>query len=298
MDKKSNLNNVIKSLIKSVSRLKSEVESLISPAENASESVIKLIDNRDENSKSDYEKEVLKIKELMVQTQKFYELKSRLSLNVTDVSQTEEIQNISKSFEETLPVLEQLGVDASDFAKIFNSAFDKVLTKSQSFSDSMKSLFDDLRKYFIKTLAQTMTSAIFNQAAGNNFISAFANSAGNSGFSVSGIVRSFLGIFSGITSHHTGGVIPSGASYSLPGTQEYLALLKGGERVLSPSENASFSKDENRKNKLVVNNFNIKAWDSKDVQQYLLENKNLLASITAENIKYNNANLRYMTGGA
>jgi len=32
------------------------------------------------------------------------------------------------------------------------------------------------------------------------------------------------------------------------------------------------------------------------IQQYLLDNKNLLANITADNIKYNNANLRYMIG--
>ena len=49
---------------------------------------------------------------------------------------------------------------------------------------------------------------------------------------------------------------------------------------------------------VVFNNFNIKAWDSKDVQRYLLENKQLLNSITYEGIKNNNCHLRHMVQNA
>ena len=74
----------------------------------------------------------------------------------------------------------------------------------------------------------------------------------------------------------------------MPGTAEYLAILKGGERVLSPAESVAYNKNSSdsqvSKKNMVVNNFNIQAWDSKDVKEYLLDNKNLLASITAENM--------------
>lgn len=297
MFKNEKISNSVKSLTEMVDKLKTEVLGLISPSEKLTESIVKLTDFAKNEKPSEYENEITQIKELILQTQKFSDLKQRLNVQITDNSQKAQLQSLSKSFEDTLPILSQMGLDATDFAKIFNSSFDRVLTKSQSFSQSMKSLMDDLKRYFIKSLAESVSSSIFNSVANSNFLSSLSGFS-SGGFGVSGMLRSFLGIFSGIKSHHAGGVIPSGASYTLPGTQEYLALLKGGERVLSPSENASFSKDDNQKNKIVVNNFNVKAWDAKDVQQYLIENKNLLASITAENIKYNNANLRYMTGGA
>ena len=109
--------------------------------------------------------------------------------------------------------------------------------------------------------------------------------------------RTVGGFIAKLFKHHSGGVIPSGASYSLPGTQEQLALLKGGERVLSPSENTSYENGGGT-SPVVFNNFNIKAWDSKDVQRYLLENKQLLNSITYEGIKNNNCHLRHMVQNA
>ena len=97
---------------------------------------------------------------------------------------------------------------------------------------------------------------------------------------------------------HSGGVVPlSSEGYELPGTKEQLAILKGGERVLSPSENVSYSNNQGSQ-PIIFNNFNVKAWDSKDVQKYLLENKNLLNAITFEGIKDNNQRLRQMVRNA
>ena len=91
--------------------------------------------------------------------------------------------------------------------------------------------------------------------------------------------------------------MPSGANYSLPGTQEQLALLKGGERVLSPSENVNYENSQ-AASPVIVNSFNIKAWDSKDVKKYLMENKQLLNQITYEGIKNNSSQLRMMVRNA
>ena len=81
------------------------------------------------------------------------------------------------------------------------------------------------------------------------------------------------------------------------GRRNSRTVLKGGERVLSPGENASFESADSQ-SPVVFNNFNIKAWDSKDVQKYLLENKQLLNSITYEGIKNNNSQLRNMVKNA
>ena len=105
------------------------------------------------------------------------------------------------------------------------------------------------------------------------------------------------GIGKGFGIFHSGGVVPVGANPSLPGTKEQLALLKGGERILSPAENTNYSSDTGT-SPVVFNHFNIKAWDSKDVQSYLLENKELLNSITFDGIKNNSSQLRFMVRNA
>ena len=163
-------------------------------------------------------------------------------------------------------------------------------------------MLDDLKNYFIKTIAKAISDKILNSSASEMFSTSLTsqNSDTSGGFNIFGLIKSFLGVFSSssLYTRHSGGIVPTGTgSYALPGTSEYLAVLKGGERVLSPAENADFNNSQNGQN-VIVNNFNVKAWDSKDVQKYLLDNKNLIANITADNIKYNNANLRYMIGGS
>ena len=98
---------------------------------------------------------------------------------------------------------------------------------------------------------------------------------------IKGIGRAF-GIF------HSGGIVPVGANAEIPGTNEQFALLKGGERILSPSENTNYSSGGGT-SPVVFNNFK---------RKYLTENKDLLNQITFEGIKYNNSNLRNMVRGA
>lgn len=257
--------------------------------------------SEDNSSSSAYQVEINKMKELISSTEKYNTAKSQMVQGLTDKTDIQSAQNITETCEETSSFLEQLGLDSTEFSNIFTSAFEKVINKSESFSDAMKNMLDDLKNYFIKTIAAAISESIISKQDSDTFFNFLSSSSSETsgGFGITSLLSSFLGLFNSnsIPSHHSGGVIASKAGYSLPGTQEYLALLKGGERVLSPSENASFSDNANKQGQVVVNNFNVQAWDSKDVQQYLLENKNLLANITADNIKYNNANLRYMIGG-
>ena len=191
-----------------------------------------------------------------------------------------------------------INADISDVSKMFGSAVDKMITGSKSFSDVMKSLVDDLCSYFIRQFTQMAVNGLINPQTGSVLSGIFStasnvfssgSSSGLGGMLVSGI-KSLFG------SHHSGGMTASG--YGLPGTNEYISVLKGGERVLSPAENVSYSNGNDyaaaSNPPVVVNSFNIKAWDSKDVKRYLTENKSLIAGITAENIKNNSSNLRQL----
>ena len=261
---------------------------------------IVLNSNINSDNISSYNLEIEKMKNLLAFQKKYSQIKSELFQNITDENDKKSAQNVTDYLEETSSFIERLGLDSIELSNIFTSAFTDVIQKSQSFSDAMKNMLNDLKKYFVKTLAQALSESIISNQNLTDFFNMFSLPVNEKkdGFGITSILSSFLGIFkTNIPSHHSGGVIASQAGYSLPGTQEYLALLKGGERVLSPSENLSYSDAAEKQGQIVVNNFNVKAWDSKDVQNYLLENKNLLASITADIMKYNNANLRYMIGG-
>lgn len=260
------------------------------------ENTLKLEDNSVEKE-SPYQLEINKMKELITSSEKYNSTKNELLQGLSNTSDVKTFQNLVDSCEETSSFLEQLGLDSSEFSNIFTSAFEDVIKKSESFSDSMKNMLDDLKNYFVKTIAKAISDSLISKQDSDMFLSSVNSSDSSGGLGgITSILSSFIGLFGTLPSHHSGGVIPSAANYSLPGTQEYLAVLKGGERVLSPAENTAYN-DSVKSGNVIVNNFNVQAWDSKDVQKYLLDNKNLLANITADNIKYNNANLRYMIGG-
>ena len=175
----------------------------------------------------------------------------------------------------------------------FSDGLADMISGYKSFSDVIKDMTGSLTDFMIKQFTEAISSLLFNEATStlfNNLLGAGLNIA-------TGGASGALGFISGLFKHHSGGVVPSGANYSLPGTQEQLALLKGGERVLSPSENVNYENSQ-AASPVIVNSFNIKAWDSKDVRKYLLENKQLLNQITFEGIKNNNAHLRHIVQNA
>ena len=175
----------------------------------------------------------------------------------------------------------------------FSDGLSDMISGYKSFSDVIKDMTGSLTDFMIKQFTEAISSLLFNEATSalfNNLLGAGLNMA-------TGGAISALGFIGGLFTHHSGGIVPSGANYSLPGTQEQLALLKGGERVLSPSENVNYENSQ-AASPVIVNSFNIKAWDSKDVKKYLLENRQLLNQITFEGIKNNNAHLRHIVQNA
>lgn len=176
-----------------------------------------------------------------------------------------------------------------------------MMTDFDNFGKNFKKLGQDIANQMIKTSADALLKIIINEQSAAQVIQAlratwqFAGGLIGYGAGSLGSVGGFLSSI--FKKRHSGGVIPSGGNYSLPGTDEQLALLKGGERVLSPGENVEYERNSGQ-TPVIFNNFNVRAWDAKDVKNYLLENKDLLNSITASGIKNNSQQLRHMVRNA
>lgn len=176
----------------------------------------------------------------------------------------------------------------------FSDGLQKMILGYQDFKTTMKQMGAELTSYVLKQITDLTLQSLFKM----NNLNAAGKTASAAGSWGGGFISAIGGFFKKKLKFHSGGVVPSGANYSLPGAQEQLALLKGGERVLSPSENVNYDSSQGGSSPVVLNNFNIKAWDSKDVRKYLTENRELLNQITFEGIKNNNCQLRNMVKGA
>ena len=243
---------------------------------------------------SPYQQEITQLQSAIQTAREYQDIKNNIMQGASD-EQQQNAQKLVNTFQDAQPLVEVLSADAKELETIFTSALSKMADGTQNFSDIMKNVLNDLKNYFIKSISDAIVNGIINSTVKDSVSSLFSG-FGESAFSSNSTKGIFSNILHSIFSFHSGGLIPQGTGFSLPGTSEYLTVLKGGERVLSPSENTAYNNESQNNGNVVVNNFNIKSWDSKDVQQYLLDNKNLLANITADNIKYNNANLRYMIG--
>ncbi len=187
-----------------------------------------------------------------------------------------------------------LGKTGKKVSSEFSSGLQDMIRGYKDFSDVMEEMTASLTDYMIKQFTDKLMQNIFSENTMNIVSSLFGGVFSWGG----GAAKSALGFIGSLfTKHHSGGIVPSGANYSLPGTDEQLALLKGGERVLSPSENVSYERGQ-EVSPVIINSFNVKAWDFKDVCRYLLENKQLLNQITYEGIKNNYAHLRHIVQNA
>ena len=266
----------------------SEMKKSKSDLEKVSNVMIKL-NNTATTAKSAYQEEISQIKTTMQNVQNLTNATSKLA--EVNSKHLEDAQNLVNTSQAASLCANSLSGDSDKLVGIFNSAIGEMIDGTKDFGDIMKGVLNNLKNYFIKAAQDAIMNGIISTTTGNALSNGISGASFLGGGFLSGLFGSFL------PSHHSGGVIPSGTGYSLPGTSEYLSVLKGGERVLSPAENVAYNNSQTDRKNVVVNNFNVKAWDSKDVQKYLLENKSLLASITAENIKYNNANLKYAVNG-
>lgn len=183
-----------------------------------------------------------------------------------------------------------------DAGGIFKDELAKSLSDFENFGEGMKSLGNELANYMIQQGVDALAEIAIQALQTSKIIQSIKTGTKSNGF-FGTLTTAVTAIFGG-KKHHSGGVILP-TSNTLPGTEEQLAMLKGGERVLSPSETASYNNQESDGSQPVVFvNNNIKAWDSKDVKQYLLDNASLINSITAQGIRDNKHYLRTMIRNA
>lgn len=174
-----------------------------------------------------------------------------------------------------------------------------ILKEYDNFDGNMRNMSKKLYDFLIDEAMNAMLQQLLGVKQMQKLAAAL-----NAGSQKGGFIGAASGIIKGIGSFfgykfHSGGIVPRGANSQIPGTEEQLALLKGGERILSPGENTNYNSGfSNQKSPVLFNNFNIKAWDSKDVKRCLLENRNLLNTITFQGIKDNHAQLRTMVRNA
>lgn len=213
-----------------------------------------------------------------------------------------EILRNKKTAQDNLNTWQQYG---SDVASILNGSFENIINGQQTFSEAMKSLMLSLYKELIKMAWnaatkeieiekwKVMTKKALNAITGF-FSGGFGGLFGKAVGVATGVGTSIVGgggmmypVDPILDTYHSGGVVP--------GTKEQLAVLKGGERVLNPSENASYTSNNEEVMPNGVSNimmFNIKAWDGKDVIQTLKANSQTINQIVSSGIKNNNQGLR------
>ncbi len=200
-----------------------------------------------------------------------------------------EIAESTKAYKES-----PMGELGDEMSKNFSAGLQEMIKGYKNFSDVTKDITNSMANYMIKKMSDAVMESIFSQE-NMKLLTGMLGGLFNWGGVLLG---SAGGLISGLfTKHHSGGIAPVGANMQLPGTQEQLALLKGGERILSPAENTSYNSNQGA-SPVVFNNFNVKAWDSKDVSKYLWENRTLLNQITFQGIKDNDAHLRTMVRNA
>ena len=243
-------------------------------------------------SYSDSKKRRLEIDKWYMQESK----KIKNDKNLTDQEKTKTLESLDKLYDKrseaaTFGLFEEGLYDVKD---IVGKGLSDMLTEFDDFDGNLRKMAKNLYSYLI----QTSTEALMQQILSVENMSKIASSfMGIFGKAKSGVTGFFGKLFKGKKIFHSGGILPVGANAELPGTKEQLALLKGGERVLSPAENTDY-KSSSGASPVVFNNFNVQAWDSKDVQQYLIENKQLLNTITYEGIKNNKSQLRTIVQNA
>lgn len=187
----------------------------------------------------------------------------------------------------------------NDIAGILNNSFTSILTGQEGFNDGMAKLLASLQQQLLKmamdyvtkdleiTKAWALAKRAWNLIA--NGLSAF--SFGGIGGVATGVGASIVGggmmypVDPMLPTYHSGGLVP--------GTKEQMAVLKGGERVLNPAENVSYTNgDETQSGVNNIMVFNIKAWDGKDVINTLKANSQTINQIVSSGIKNNNQGLR------
>ncbi|MCR5261568.1 MAG: hypothetical protein K6C94_06980 [Candidatus Gastranaerophilales bacterium] len=246
----------------------------------------------DNFANSPYQKELELMQKNIERLLYFQNTENAIKQNISDPEKQNAAMSILSAYKEADGLSLKVSEHAKDITDSFAAAIAKLIDGTEDFDTVMKHMLADLQQTLFKALSSAVINKLLSSTAEQQAFSVISNLTSFSGNAVStGLNFTFDFLKNLFGSHHSGGLVPNGTgNIPLPNTKEYLSVLKGGEKVLSPAETASL--DNNYQKNFVINNFNVKAWDSKDVRKYLIDNKDVLAGISVENIKCNNSNLR------
>lgn len=175
--------------------------------------------NELKNIRIEYQKELKKINETEL---------------ADEVTKTQTKLSLDADYNAKLAVLTKDAHEksAEKFKSIWQTAYTDLFSKTRSLSDILKKLFLDLAIQI-----------------GLSLNAAFAFSHQNGGFwgSLSNSIMSQFGTGFYVPKFHSGGTV------NIPNNKEMLAMLKGGERVLSPSETQTYNNNtQNNQNPITL----------------------------------------------
>lgn len=166
---------------------------------------------------------------------------------------------------------------------VMGRSLSTLLTTADNFGDAMLNIMNMIYQSLIKMAVEAAMEEIEITTIKTAIISALNAMTGGIGGAIAGIGGKISGLFG--KKYHSGGL----------STSEQLAVIRKDERVLNPAETASYNNgqtSENTNGVNVVNVYNIKAWDGKDVINTLKTNSQTINQIVASGIKNNNQGLR------
>lgn len=180
----------------------------------------------------------------------------------------------------------------TEISGIVSNSLDTMLTNYGGFSATMKQLAVNLAREMLKIAIQDAMAHISVKQMEAAAVTALNAVMGFFTGGTSTAISGGMSFMSGIKTAHSGG-------YQLPGTDEQLKLLKGGERVLSPAETTAYNNNQSGvggQGTNIVYAPQVKAMDSRDVASWFNENKNQIINIIAQGTKDNTGGLRTVIG--
>ena len=166
---------------------------------------------------------------------------------------------------------------------VLGRSLNTLLTTADNFGDTMLNIMNTIYQSLIRMAVEAAMEEIEVATIKATIISALNAMTGGIGGAIAGIGNKITGLFG--KKYHSGGL----------STSEQLAVIRKDERVLNPAETAAYNNgqtSETTNGVNVVNVYNIKAWDGKDVINTLKTNSQTINQIVASGIKNNNQGLR------
>jgi len=215
-----------------------------------------------------------------------------------------EQERVNKIYENNRIIADSHREVAASMGQAYGNAINGILNHTMTGAQAMHSILFSL----MKTVAGYGLSSLINSSLGGfsgntgAFLSAFLNGVGVPAFTGAGTKQSVNISKNNPLKLDTGGVLGGKFSQAIP------IIAHGQEMILNPKQQSNLfnliqngytgnNQQQMQQAQPVLVNFNIQAFDSRDVQAYLVDNKHIIQGIIGEAVKNNNGGLRSVIKG-